>query len=200
MARQPNMNDLAGIALIHSKVSISEDPIFISYYGKEEWNATFKFDPSLLEDYVEKLEDSSHGSNIFSDYVNRIQFYSTPFYINKDFDVYPKGLYVDLAVCAKMQSHLVVIDLDGPEDELDPHGIGLLVMLSVTSTNGFSIPKELLNRFSKEFLKTCLMVAMADCKNRYYRHSTKRKLREIRNKMREFMGISAEMMNNKYTK
>lgn len=200
MARQPNMNDLAGIALIHSKVSISEDPIFISYYEKKEWDATFKFDISTFENYLESGNSIRDGGNAFSDYVNRIQFYSTPYYINKDFDVYPKGLYVDLAVCAKMQSHLVVIDLDGPEDELDPHGIGLLVMLSVTSTNGFSIPKELINRFSKEFLKTCLMVAMDDCKNRYYRHSTKRKLREIRDKMREFMGIPAEMMNNKYTK
>ena len=97
-----------------------------------------------------------------------------------------------------MQSHLVAIGLD-EEEELDPHAIGLLVMLSVTSTNGFSIPKELLKRFDVEFLKTCLMMGIEDYKNHYYRHSTKRKIREVREKMREFMGIPAEMMNNKYT-
>lgn len=199
MAKQMNPNDLAGMALIHSKVDISKDPIFISYYGKEEWDAIFKFDVSMLEEYFEKLENPTHvGGNSFKDYLIRVQAHTTPDYINKDFDVYPKGLYVDLAVCDKMQSHLVTIGLD-EEEELDPHAIGLLVMLSVTSTNGFSIPKELLKRFDVEFLKTCLTMGIEDYKHRYYRHSTKRKIREVREKMREFMGIPAEMMNNKYT-
>lgn len=180
MAKQMNPNDLAGIALIFSKRQPSESPIFISYCGSKEWRSTYKPSGSLFGDG-------------FASYMKSLQSQANPDNVNKNFEIHPKDLKVNMGVIAKMRPSIALIDFN--DDNMDPQNIGLLVMLCVTSTTGFSIPKELkekIENFSIGYREACLMMEMEEYKHQFYPHSTSKKLREVREKMREFMSMPAE--------
>lgn len=181
MAKQMNPKDLAGIAIIFSKIQPSESPVFISYCGSKEWRSTYKPSGSLF------------GGG-FASYMMNLQSQANPDNVNKNFDIYPKDLKVDMSVIAKMRpTSIALIDLN--DENNDPRNIGLLVMLCVTSTTGFSIPKELKEKIESlhvEYRESCLIMEMQEYKHHFYPFSTSKELREVREKMREFMGMSAE--------
>lgn len=180
MAKQMNPNDLAGIAIIFSKRQPSESPVFISYCGSKEWRSTYKPSGSLF------------GGG-FASYMMNLQSQANPDNINKNFDIYPKDIKVDRNVIATMRPSIALIDFN--DENMDPQNIGLLVMLCVTSTTGFSIPKELkekIGNFHIGYRESCLMMEMEEYKHHFYPHSTSKELREVREKMREFMGMPVE--------
>lgn len=176
MAKQMDPNDLAGIVIFFSKKKPSESPVFISYCGKKEWKSNYRPDFSLLR-----------NGEAFANYMMNIQNQASPDNINKNFEIYPKDLKVDMYIIAKMQPSLALIDIG--EKEADPQNLGLLAMLCVTSKNGFSVPKEIMERFDMDFRCMSLMIGMEEYKTQFYPHSTSKKLREVQEKMQEFMGI-----------
>lgn len=183
MAKQMDPSDLAGIVIFFSKRKPSESPVFISYCGKKEWKSNYRPDFSLLRNGEE-----------FANYMMNIQNQASPDNINKNFEIYPKDLKVDIYTIAKMKPSLALIDID--EKEADPQNLGLLAMLCATSKNGFSVPKEIMERFDVDFRCMSLLVGMEEYKTQFYPHSTSKKLREVQEKMREFMDIPAEMLDD----
>lgn len=181
MAKQMDPNDLAGIAIFFSKKKPSESPVFISYCGEKEWRSNYRPDFSL-----------PGGGEAFAKYMMSMQSLAGPDNIDKNFEIYPKDFKVDYYTIGKMQPSLALIDID--QNEVDPQNLGLLAMLGATSTNGFSVPKELFEHFDVEFRCMCLMMEMEEYKHQFYPHSTSKKLREVREKMRELMNIPAEML------
>lgn len=183
MAKQMDPNDLAGIVIFFSKRKPSESPVFISYCGEKEWKSNYRPNFSLLRNGEE-----------FAKYMMNIQNQASPDNINKNFEIYPKDLEVDIYAITKMQPSLALIDID--EKEADPQNLGLLAMLCATSKNGFSVPKEIMERFDVDFRCMSLLVGMEEYKTQFYPHSTSKKLREVQEKMREFMDIPAEMLDD----
>ena len=176
MAKQMDPNDLAGIVIFFSKRKPSESPVFISYCGKKEWKSNYRPDFSLLK-----------NGEAFANYMMNIQNQANPDNINKNFEIYPKDRKVDVYTIAKMQPSLALIDIG--EKEADPQNLGLLAMLCATSKNGFSVPKEIMERFDMDFRCMSLLMGMEEYKTQFYPHSTSKKLREVEEKMQEFMGI-----------
>lgn len=181
MAKQMDPNDLAGIVIFFSKKKPSESPVFISYCGKKEWESNYRPDFSLLR-----------NGDAFFKYMTNVQNQASPDNINKNFEIYPKDLEVDIYTITKMQPSLALIDID--EKKADPQNLGLLAMLCATSKNGFSVPKEIMERFDIDFRCMSLMLGMEEYKTQFYPHSTSKKLREVQEKMQEFMGISDDML------
>lgn len=184
MAKQMDPKDVAGIAFIYSKIKPSESPVFISYYRKEEWNSIFKLDGSLFGD-----------GGAFANYMKRVQAQSAPSNVNKNFAIYPKGLKVTPKTLLKMQAGLAMIDCDW--DNSDPQNIGLLAMLCVTTSNGFTVPKELIERMPEGIRYLGLMMGVDEYRQRFYPRSSEQKLHDLREKMRVFLNLPKEEADEK---
>lgn len=183
MAKQMDPNDLAGIVIFFSKKKPSESPVFISYCNEKEWRSTYR----------PKFSPFGNG-NAFAAYMMGMQSQADPDNINKNFEIYPKDLKVNMYTLAKMQPSLALIDID--EKEVDPQNLGLLAMLGATSTKGFNVPKELFERFDVDFRYMSLMMGMAEYQQQFYPHSTSKKLHEVSEKMCELMNIPTEMLDD----
>ena len=129
---------------------------------------------SLITDPISLFSEMGRQ---FANYMMNIQNQASPDNINKNFEIYPKDLEVDMYAIAKMQPSLALIDIG--EKEADPQNLGLLAMLCATSKNGFSVPKEIMERFDVDFRCMSLMVGMEEYKTQFYPHSTSKKLREV---------------------
>ena len=183
MARQMDPKDLAGIAIIYSKVMPSESPVFISYCGSKEWTSTYRPSPSIL---------SGDG---FAKYMKNLQSQANIANINKNFAIYPKGLKLNMMTIAMMQPGIALLDCD---DNVNvAQNIGLLAILCATSKNGCNVPKEVIDRFSVSLRGLALMMGMDEYKHRFYPRTSEQKLHEVCEKMRVFLNLPDEDANEK---
>lgn len=182
MARQMDPKDLAGIAIIYSKVTPSESPVFISYCGSREWTSTYRPSPSILfgDGFIKYMKNLESQANIAN--------------INKNFAIYPKSLKLNMMTIAMMQPGIALLDCD---DNADPQNIGLLAILCTTSKNGCNVPKEVIDRFSVSLRGLALMMGMDEYKQRFYPRTSEQKLHEVREKMRVFLNLPDEDANEK---
>ena len=183
MARQMDPKDLAGIAIIYSKVTPSESPVFISYCGSREWTSTYRPSPSIL-----------FGDG-FAKYMKNLQSQTNIANINKNFAIYPKGLKLNMMTIAMMQPGIALLDCD--DNVYVAQNIGLLAILCATSKNGCNVPKEVIDRFSVSLRSLALMMGMDEYKQRFYPRTSEQKLREVREKMRVFLNLPDEDANEK---
>lgn len=183
MARQMDPKDLAGIAIIYSKVTPSESPVFISYCGSKEWTSTYRPSPSIL-----------FGDG-FAKYMKNMQSQANIANINKNFAIYPKGLKLNMMTIAMMQPGIALLDCD--DNVYVAQNIGLLAILCATSKNGCNVPKEVIDRFSVSLRSLALMMGMDEYKQRFYPRTSEQKLHEVHEKMRVFLNLPDEDANEK---
>ena len=183
MARQMDLKDLAGIAIIYSKVTPSESPVFISYCGSKEWTSTYRPSPSIL-----------FGDG-FAKYMKNLQSQANIANINKNFAIYPKGLKLNMMAIAMMQPGIALLDCGNNVNVAQ--NIGLLAILCATSKNGCNVPKEVIDRFSVSLRGLALMMGMDEYKHRFYPRTSEQKLHEVREKMRVFLNLPDEDANEK---
>lgn len=192
MARQMDPKDLAGIAIIYSKVTPSESPVFISYCGSKEWTSTYRPSPSIL-----------FGDG-FAKYMKNLQSQANIANINKNFAIYPKGLKLNMMTIAMMQPGIALLDCGNNVNVAQNIGllaisqnIGLLAILCATSKNGCNVPKEVIDRFSVSVRGLALMMGIDEYKQRFYPRASEQKLHEVREKMRVFLNLPDEDANEK---